>query len=214
LVPAARRISTKWFDINKKGIKTPVVAQISKQGFIYAFDRRDGAPIWPIEEWAVLQSTIETVWTSPTQPFATMRNHAPSVYSKDARRPLWTAITKPPFGTATAIDMNTGEHVWKIANADTPAKIANHPKLAGVDIPRTGYDERVGLLVTGSLLFAGEGSGLYAAGCGGKMFRAYDKQTGEILWEFELPARQTGLPMTYAIDGEGHAGELVGLRLF
>jgi quinoprotein glucose dehydrogenase len=137
--------------------------------------------------------------------------------------PFGLPLTKPPFGTITAIDMNTGEHVWKIANADTPAKIANQPKLAGVDIPRIGHDERVGLLVTGSLLFASEGSGLYAADGGGKMFRAYDKQTGEIPWEFELPARQTGLPMTYAIDGaqfivvpvggEGHAGELVGLML-
>jgi quinoprotein glucose dehydrogenase len=55
------------------------------------------------------------------------------------------------------------------------------------------------------------------------MFRAHDKMTGEILAEIELPAKQTGLPMTYAIDGvqyivvpigdTGHPGELVALRV-
>jgi len=55
------------------------------------------------------------------------------------------------------------------------------------------------------------------------MFRAHDKATGEIIAEFELPAKQTGLPMTYQIDGvqyivvpigdTGHIGELVALRV-
>jgi len=92
-----------------------------------------------------------------------------------------------------------------------------------LDIPRTGHAERVGMLVTKTLLFAGEGSGLYVAAGGGPMFRAHDKATGEIVWEYELPASQTGLPMSYAIDGEQfivvpvgareHPGELVALKL-
>jgi quinoprotein glucose dehydrogenase len=139
--------------------------------------------------------------------------------------PYGLPIIKPPYGRITAIDMNTGEHLWMMANADTPEWIRNHDKLRGVEIPeRTGHGDRGALLVTKSLLFAGEGAGLYGGQTGGgKMFRAHDKASGEILAEVELPAKQTGLPMTYAIDGvqyivvpigdTGHPGELVALRL-
>jgi quinoprotein glucose dehydrogenase len=72
-----------------------------------------------------------------------------------------------------------------------------------VTLPRTGRYEHVGLLVTKTLLFAGEGSGLFAVppGSGGPMFRAHDKQTGEIVSEFRLPANQSGIPMTYLAGG-------------
>ncbi len=86
-------------------------------------------------------------------------------------------------------------------NGETPDCIKDHPALAGVDIPAmTGRPERGGIIVTKSLVFAGEGSGLFAVpgrASGGPMFRAYDKMTGEIVSEFELPAHQTGIPMTY-----------------
>lgn len=133
-------------------------------------------------------------------------------------------LTKPPYGRITAIDMNSGEHLWMMANADTPEEIADHPRLQDIEIPRTGHGDRGGLLVTESLLFAGEGAGIYGGQTGGgRMFRAHDKATGEILFELELPAKQTGLPMTYMIDNEqyivvpvgepGHPGELVALKL-
>ena len=139
--------------------------------------------------------------------------------------PFGLPLIKPPYGRITAIDMNTGEHAWMMANADTPEEISEHPRLQGVEIPeRTGHGDRGGLLVTKSLLFAGEGAGLYGGQTGGgPMFRAHDKATGEIISEFELPAKQTGLPMTYQIDGvqfivvpvgdTGHPGELVALKL-
>jgi len=139
--------------------------------------------------------------------------------------PFGLPLIKPPYGRITAIDMNEGEHAWMMANADTPESILEHPRLRGVDIPeRTGHGDRGGLLVTRSLLFAGEGAGLYGGQTGGgPMFRAHDKATGEIIAEFELPAKQTGLPMTYQIDGvqyivvpigdTGHIGELVALRV-
>jgi quinoprotein glucose dehydrogenase len=139
--------------------------------------------------------------------------------------PFGLPLIKPPYGRITAIDMNAGEHLWMMANADTPAAIRNHDKLRGVAIPeRTGHGDRGALLLTKSLLFAGEGAGLYGGQTGGgRMFRAHDKATGAILSEIELPAKQTGLPMTYAIDGvqyivvpigdTGHPGELVALRV-
>jgi quinoprotein glucose dehydrogenase len=77
--------------------------------------------------------------------------------------------------------------------------------------------------VTRSLLFAGEGAGLYAMWGGGSKFRAHDKQTGEILAEIDLGMNQSGVPMTYAVGGEQYivvavgaqsqGGELVALKL-
>ncbi len=138
--------------------------------------------------------------------------------------PWGLPLAKPPWGRITAIDLNTGEHLWMVPNSDAPQWLRDHPKLKGVDLPRTGNPDRVGLLVTKTLLFAGEGSGLYAAaGGGGNVFRAYDKATGEIVAEIELPANQAGVPMTYSVNGkqyiivavgaQGHPGELVALSL-
>ena len=124
---------------------------------------------------------------------------------------------RPPYGAITAMDLNAGEILWQIPNADTPEEIANHPALAGIDIGRTGRPARVGLLATATLLFAGEGAG------GKPVLRAHDKATGAILAEIALPAAQTGMPMSYAIDGEqyivvavaqaDHPAELVALKL-
>jgi quinoprotein glucose dehydrogenase len=138
--------------------------------------------------------------------------------------PYGLPLVKPPYGRITAIDLNTGDHLWMMPNADTPDWVKDIAALKGIDIPRTGLPDRVGMLVTKTLLFAGEGSGLYAAdGGGGNKFRAYDKATGNIIAEIELPANQCGLPMTYSINGKqyiviaigavGHPGELVALTL-
>ena len=124
---------------------------------------------------------------------------------------------KPPYGQISAIDLNRGEILWQIANADTPEEIENHPALAGIELGRTGRPTRVGLMATHTLLFSGEGVG------GEPIFRAHDKATGDILAEIELPATQTGLPMSYMMDGaqyiviavadEDTPAELVALRL-
>ncbi|MDN5205699.1 PQQ-binding-like beta-propeller repeat protein [Fulvivirgaceae bacterium BMA10] len=146
-------------------------------------------------------------------------------YSGDSRiGPYGLPLAKPPWGRITAINLNTGEHLWMTANADTPDWVKNNPALKGIDLPRTGLPDRVGLLVTKSLLFAGEGAGLYGSdGGGGRMFRAHDKATGAIVAEIELPANQAGIPMTYSINGKqyivvavgavGHPGELIALSL-
>jgi hypothetical protein len=66
---------------------------------------------------------------------------------------------KPPYGRITAYDMNKGEIAWQIPNGDTPPAIRNNPALQGVTIPKTGSPSRAGILVTKTLLFAGEGWG-------------------------------------------------------
>ncbi len=58
-------------DIEVNGKKIKAVAQISKQGFVYVFDRATGEPVWPIEERPVPQTTVPGERTSPTQPFPT-----------------------------------------------------------------------------------------------------------------------------------------------
>jgi quinoprotein glucose dehydrogenase len=80
--------------------------------------------------------------------------------------------------------------------------------------------------VTKTLLFVGEGDPINLATPpwgGGTKFRAYDKVTGTVLWETDLPAGTTGAPMTYmyrgkqyvvvAIGSQSHAAELVAFAL-
>ncbi len=102
----------------------------------------------------------------------------------------------PPYGRITAIDLASGDHRWWIPNADTPASIANHPALAGVELPRTGNQNQVGILLTKTLLLAGEGPG------GKPLLRAHDKTTGAIVAEIALPGSQTGTPMTFEHQGK------------
>jgi quinoprotein glucose dehydrogenase len=145
----------------------------------------------------------------------------------DGLGPQGLPLLKPPYGRITAIDLNSGEHVWMMPNADTPESIGNHPALKGVTIPRTGTPERSGILVTRTLIFAGEGGASFAVAAGwnggGPMFRAYDKKTGEIISALRLPSNQSGLPMTYLLNGKqyivvavstiGQPAELVALSL-
>jgi len=116
-------------------------------------------------------------------------------------------IIKPPYGRVTAIDMNTGEHLWVIANADTPDRIKNHPLLQGMDIPPTGIPTRAGTLLTKTLLFVAEGNGTVDAK---PLMRAVNKQTGEIIHTMELPNNQTGLPFTYEHNGKQYLALFVG----
>jgi quinoprotein glucose dehydrogenase len=114
---------------------------------------------------------------------------------------------KPPYGRITAINMDSGDHVFQIANADTPNEISSNRLLQGIDIPRTGVPTRSGVFVTKTLLFSGEGGGGPWAS---PIFRAHDKMTGEILAEIELPNNQTGQPFTYEANGKQYIAMFVG----
>src|SRR5687767_1143527 len=63
--------SAKLLTIRQNGKPRQIVAQATKQGFLFVFDRRTGQPIWPIEERKVPQTDVPGEWTSPTQPFPT-----------------------------------------------------------------------------------------------------------------------------------------------
>ncbi|MDH5590491.1 MAG: PQQ-binding-like beta-propeller repeat protein [Gemmatimonadota bacterium] len=113
-------------------------------------------------------------------------------------------LVKPPWGRITAIDLTTGEHVWMMANGDTPAYVGEALGVDPASLPRTGRPTRAGLLATATLLFAGEGYG------GDPVLRAHAKDTGVIVAEIALPAAQSGLPMTYLHDGKQYVVVTVG----
>ena len=94
----------------------------------------------------------------------------------------------PPWGTLNAIDLNTGEYVWKIP-------LGEYPELAAKGMKNTGTENYGGPLVTaGGLLFIG-------ATNFDRKFRAFDKSTGELLWETTLPFAGNATPATYLVNG-------------
>lgn len=94
------------------------------------------------------------------------------------------AIT-PPWGTLNAIDLNTGEYVWKIP-------FGNEPNLA---VKGTGTENYGGPVITASGL-------LFIAATKDGMFRAFEKKTGKLLWETQLPFAAFATPATFAVNGK------------
>ena len=133
-------------------------------------------------------------------------------------------LLKPPYGRVTAINMNTGDHVWMAPIGGTPENIKNHKMLQGVTIPRTGRPGRTPIMVTKTLLWAGERGPLdNVGGQTVSWFRSYDKATGAIVSEMPIPANVTNLPITYMSGGKqyiviavaavGKPAELLALAL-
>jgi quinoprotein glucose dehydrogenase len=307
-------------DVTVAGKPIKAVAQVTKQGFTYVFNRLTGEPVWPIVERPVPQSDVPGEKTSPTQPFPTkpapfdrqgvteddlidftpaLKAEALRIASQFKLGPLYTPpivagaggklgtltvphnqgaanwesaaadpetgllyvpsvtnwwasalmeggersdmryigkptrveaplglpLIKPPWGRITAIDLDTGEHTWMVPNGQAPEYVRKSPVLDGIDLSGAGNPERAPLLVTKTLLFSGDGAGLFSSGPqgGGKKFRALDKKTGQTIFEMELPANETGLPMTYmaggrqfivvAVGAAGYPAEMVALAL-
>jgi quinoprotein glucose dehydrogenase len=95
---------------------------------------------------------------------------------------------KPPWGTLTAINLNTGEKMW-----ENP--LGEYRELTKRGIPITGTSNYGGAVVTsGGLIFI-------AATLDGK-FRAFNKRTGQLLWETDLPAAGFATPSTYEVNGK------------
>jgi quinoprotein glucose dehydrogenase len=108
-------------------------------------------------------------------------------YNKFLTKEGYPAIN-PPWGTLNAINLNTGELVWKIP-------LGEFPELKAKGIPATGRENYGGPLVTaGGVLFIG-------ASADGK-FRAINKNTGKIIWETDLPAPGVATPAVYEVNGK------------
>jgi quinoprotein glucose dehydrogenase len=95
---------------------------------------------------------------------------------------------KPPWGMLCALNLNTGEEVWKVP-------LGEFPELTARGIPKTGTQLFGGAVVTaGGLVFIGSSQD--------EKFRAFDKNSGKVLWEHQLPAGGYATPSVYEIDGK------------
>ena len=112
-------------------------------------------------------------------------------------------LIKPPYGTISAINLDSGDIAWQIAHGETPDAIRNSEALKGMNITRTGQSGyNIGTLVTKTLVIAGEGQVTTTADHPrGAMLRAYDKKTGKEVGAVWMPAQQSGSPMTYSVNG-------------
>lgn len=298
-------------DIVVDGKPIKAVAQVSKTGFTYVFDRLTGEPVWPIEELPVPPSNVPGERTSPTQPHPTWplpferqgisaddlidftpeiaaqaqelaaefvlgpiftppivqgsngkratiflpgaggganfpganidpetnilyipshtRPYAMSLvepppgtsdwpYVISVQRnvgPMGLPLVKPPYRRITAIDLNTGEHVWQVPFGRGPA---NHPALAHLNLPPLGsvfsdVSAEGGLLITRTLLISYLAQkDEINADAHGSILVAHDKMTGALLAEVMVDQRLHGPPMSYMHDGRQYIAVAGGGR--
>ncbi len=119
--------------------------------------------------------------------------------------PLW----KPPYSRITAIDMNTGEHLWMIPTGETPDRIKNSPALAGVDIGETGTGNHVPMVATPNLLIYSD----VASDGETALLYAIDKATGEQTGRIEAPARSRYGMSTWVHEGRQYVILQTGAKL-
>ena len=284
-------------DITVDGRRIKAVAQVTKQAFVYVFDRVTGQPVWPIEDRPVPASNVPGESAAKTQPFPTrpapidiqgvreedlidltpeLRKEALGIIAQYDHGPLYTPpsqrgtilvpglggganwsgaavdldtgmlyvgtyrlpflvtvrkpkpgessydyigefrylpgprglpLLKPPFGSIVAIDMNTGEHRWRI-----PVGRGEHiPTIRQLGIrEQLGFPARSWALVTKTVMIVVQmgyyGAPRIAQGTARRVsdlfnfephLRVYDKATGAMLAEIPLPANATGSPITY-----------------
>ena len=178
--------------------------------------------------FAVSYTKTDNLGIAPTTSDSATMTHTIAQGSPNAPAIQGLPLVKPPYGRVTALNMNTGELEWSVANGDGAR---NHPLLRDLDLPPLGIPNRPAPLVTKSLLFVGEGSdavvGTVPGGGGaydgpdtgydeswrwGTLFRAYDKSSGITVFEIDLAAGTTGAPMTYMHEGKQYIVVAVSSR--
>ena len=277
--------------VQRSGQPVDAVAQVTKTGYVYVFDRETGEPVFPVKDVPVPVSDVPGERASPTQPipelpppFAAQHfdesnvTNIGSANRNDVLRQLaslkrgpafnppsrkgtvvvpgyhgganWSGASfdptsgilyvnatnlpniitlkpatkqttylyrhtgynkfldhegypaiEPPWGELVAIDLNSGSFVWR-------KTLGEFAELTRRGVPPTGTDNFGGTIVTaGGLVFIGATRD--------ERFRAFDKATGDVLWESKLPAGGYATPATYAVDGRqfvliaaGGAGKL------
>ncbi|MEH6306774.1 PQQ-binding-like beta-propeller repeat protein [Olivibacter sp. CPCC 100613] len=104
------------------------------------------------------------------------------------RTPDGYPAVKPPWGTLNAVDLNSGDYLWQVP-------LGEFPELKKKGVSPTGTENHGGPIVTaGGLLFIGATQD--------ELFRAFDKKSGRVLWEFKLPAGGFATPATYEVKGK------------
>jgi glucose dehydrogenase len=297
-------VAPKLLTVKHNGKNVDVVAQATKFGFLFVFDRVTGAPLWPIEERPAPQSDVAGEWSSPTQPYPTKPppfarqsftekdinplateaeqaairevllnsrneglftppslrgsisapghngganwgmvavnptkgflyvitkehptldklvlpgqgraagggvNGAPAAAPVSVAPPTAPAdgfiryaspvnfITQsgglsamgPPWSNLTAYDLNSGTIRWQVPNGGVLALEKEGHNGTGARAPRGGP-----VVTAGGLIFAATASD--------HKVRAYDEDTGKVLWEYELPTGSDGVPAVYEVGG-------------
>ena len=152
--------------------------------------RMPGFPNLTADEINALLSFVsegENKELSSGQPAPPLMRYRFSGYTRFHDPDGYPAVT-PPWGTLNAINLNTGEYVWKVP-------LGEYPELAAKGMKNTGSENYGGPIVTaGGLLFIG-------ATNYDKKFRVFDKATGELLWETMLPFSGNATPITYQVNG-------------
>jgi quinoprotein glucose dehydrogenase len=310
-IPQAPKLLT----VNHDGEEIKAVAQATKQGLLFVFNRETGEPLWDIEERPVPQTDVPGEQTSPTQPFPTkpppfarqaftaddinpylpaaeqaeIRENFANVWRQegpytppsidgtvmlpghnggtnwggsavdpingrffvvskelptlvvlnepgaggpgggggggrigggDAPTPVipgagedfiayaspvnfmnntsnGLSMMGPPWSQLTAYDLNTGDIIWQVPNGGVYGLEKIGDDDTGAHAPRGGP------VVTG-------GGIVFVATASDRKFRARHTDTGEVLWEYDLPAGSDGVPAVYAVDGRQYVAIPVG----
>ena len=116
--------------------------------------------------------------------------------------PQGLPLTKPPYSRITAIDMNSGEHEWMVPHGE-----GNRQQIIDMGIldpGPVGSTSRTGPVLTKTLLFMAQSDG------GRNLLRAFDKASGAVVHELELPLPPAGTPMTYMVGAKQYLSIAVG----
>jgi quinoprotein glucose dehydrogenase len=138
----------------------------------------------------------------------TVAQYAVGTGAGGPRGPQGLPLFKPPYSRITAIDLNTGEHLWMIPVGETPDRIKNNPALAGIDVGNTGTGAHAPMAVTKTML-------IYAsqASDGTPHLFAVDKATGRQLGKVPVSADTRYGMMTYVHHGEQYVVLQTGGKL-
>ena len=178
-------------EIMQKGRKMmPAMAQLSTEvreriaNYLLDINTPTHIPNGDVNSVLGQLSDSKTPSTNPEPPFIPFRMNG---YNKFLTKSGHPAIS-PPWGTLTAIDLNTGDHVWQIP-------LGEFDDLTKKGIPPTGTENYGGPVVTaGGLVFIGATKD--------EKFRVFNKRTGKLLWEYKLPAGAYATPSVFSVNGK------------
>jgi quinoprotein glucose dehydrogenase len=159
----------------------------SMPSFAFLQDNQlDAVTAFLLKEVPEGEMKVETVSASPLERTAGNVRYNHTGYNRFVDSEGYPAVA-PPWGTLNAIDLNKGEILWKVP-------LGEFEELTERGIPKTGTENYGGPVVTaGGLVFIAATKDEY--------IRAFDKETGEELWKYKLPAAGMATPATYEVNG-------------